>query len=117
MAAQEARAGLQAGDTEKASRALWRVLTIDPNHAAAEELAGPLNPQFRAQAEEAQRLMSQSRATAERVKAGSLEPFAEAVAAARTGEAFLAKRQFAQAARKFLNARDGFERARRLAQR
>jgi serine/threonine-protein kinase len=117
VAAQEARAGLKAGDTGQASQAFWKLLTIDPNHAAAEELAGPLDRQFRAQAEEAQRLMSQSRGAAERVKAGSLELFSEAVTAARAGEAFLAKRQFAQAARKFLDARDGFERARRLAQR
>jgi serine/threonine protein kinase len=117
VAAQEARAALKAGDTGKAAQAFWKLLTIDPNHAAAEELARPLDRQFRAQAEEAQRLMGQSRGTAERVKAGSLEQFSEAVAAARAGEAFLAKRQFAQAARKFLDARDGFERARRLAQR
>jgi tetratricopeptide (TPR) repeat protein len=117
VAAQEARAELKAGNTGKASLAFWKVLTIDPNHAAAEELASPIDRQFRAQAEEAQRLMSQSRAAAERVKAGSLEPFSEAVTAARAGDAFLAKRQFAQAARKFLDARDGFERARRLAQR
>ena len=116
-AAQEARAGLKAGATEKAAQAFWKVLTIDPNHAAAEELAGPLDKQFRAQAEEAQRLLSQSRGAAERVKAGSLEPFSEAATAARAGDALLAKRQFAQAARKFLDARDGFERARRLAQR
>jgi serine/threonine protein kinase len=117
VAAQEARAGLKAGDTKKAAQAFWKLLTIDPNHAAADELAGPLDKQFRAQAEEGQRLMSQSRGAAERVKAASLEPFSEAATAARAGEAFLAKRQFAQAARKFLDARDGFERARRLAQR
>ncbi|HXB55352.1 MAG TPA: protein kinase [Vicinamibacteria bacterium] len=116
-AAQEARAGLKAGNTDKASQAFWNLLTIDPNHAAVEELAGPLDRQFRAQAEEAQHLMSQARGAAERVKAGSLEPFSEAATAARAGEGFLAKRQFAQAARKFLDARDGFERARRLAQR
>jgi serine/threonine-protein kinase len=117
VAAQEARAGLKAGDTKKAAEAFWKLLTIDPNHAAADELAGPLDKQFRTQAEVAQRLMSQSRGAAERVKAGSLEPFTEAATAARAGEAFLTKRQFAQAARKFLDARDGFERARRLAQR
>jgi serine/threonine-protein kinase len=116
-AAEEARAALKAKDTDKASQAFWKLLTIDPNHPAAEELAGPLDRQFRAQAEEAQRLMSQSRGAAEKVKAGTLEPFSEAATAARAGDALLAKRQFAQAARKFLDARDGFERARRLAQR
>ncbi|HWW92727.1 MAG TPA: serine/threonine-protein kinase [Vicinamibacteria bacterium] len=116
-AAEEARAALKAKDTDKASQAFWRLLTIDPNNPAAEELAGPLDRQFRAQAEEAQRLMSQSRGAAEKVKAGTLEPFSEAATAARAGDALLAKRQFAQAARKFLDARDGFERARRLAQR
>jgi serine/threonine protein kinase len=116
-AAQEARAGLKAGDKEKAAQAFWKLLTIDPSHTAADELAGPLDKQFRPQAEEAQRLMSQSRGAAEKVKAGTLEPFSEAATAARAGDALLAKRQFAQAARKFLDARDGFERARRLAQR
>jgi tetratricopeptide (TPR) repeat protein len=116
-AAAEGRAALKAGETEKASEALGKLLAIDPNHPAAEELAGPLDRRFRAQAEEARRQMDESRAAAERTKASALEPFSNGAALARKGEAFFTGRQFAQAARKFLDARDGFERARRLAQR
>jgi hypothetical protein len=112
----EARAGLKAKDTERAGAALWKVLTIDPNYPAAEELARSLDRPFRARAEEARRLMTESRGTAERAKAGSLEPFTDAAAVARAGDALLASKEFAQAARKFLDARDGFDRARRFVQ-
>jgi hypothetical protein len=115
-AAAEARAGLKAKDTERASGALWKILAIDPNYPAAEELARSLDRPFRARAEEARRLMSESRGAAERAKAGSLEPFTDAAAVARGGDALLASKEFAQAARKFLDARDGFDRARRFVQ-
>ncbi len=113
----EARAQIGAQNTEKASDALWRLLSADPNHAAVGELAAVLDKSFRARAEEARQLMDQSRAAAERAKAGRLQVFSEAQGQAKEGEALSTTGAFARAAQKFLGARDGFERAQRLAQR
>ncbi len=113
----EARAQIAAQNTEKASDALWKLLSADPNHPAAGELAAALDKGFRARAEEARRLEDASRVAAERAKAGQLQPFSEAQGQAKEGEALFTSGAFARAAQKFLAARDGFERAQRLAQR
>jgi predicted Ser/Thr protein kinase len=113
----EARAQVGAQNTAKASDALWKLLSADPNHAAAGELVAGLDKRFRARAEEARQLMDGARAAAERAKAGRLQAFSEAQGQAKEGEAFFTNGAFARAAQKFLGARDGFERAERLAQR
>jgi serine/threonine protein kinase len=110
-AALEAKTAFKAGDTDKASQALSKVLAINPNHPVAGELAAQLNRYFRVQAEDARRSMSDSRTAADRAKAGSQPSFAEATAAVREGEKLFAKGEFAVATRKFLDARDDFERA------
>ncbi len=115
-AATEARTAFKAGDPEKATQALSKVLAINPNHPVAAELAAQLNRYFRVQAEEAKRAMADSRAAAEKAKAGSQKSFDEASAAFREADALLGKGQFAVATRKFFDARDGFERARRAAE-
>jgi hypothetical protein len=61
--------------------------------------------------------MVESRVAAERAKAGSLDAFSEAAGRVKDGEAQFAKGAYAQAARRFFEARDGFDRARALAQR
>jgi tetratricopeptide (TPR) repeat protein len=116
-AAAEGRGQLQAGDLDKASEALWRVLQADPGHASVGELAGPLDRSFQGRAGEARRLMAESRAAAERGKAGSLDAFSEAAGRVKEAEALFTKGAYAQAARRFFEARDGFDRARTLAQR
>jgi serine/threonine-protein kinase len=110
-AAIEARTAFKAGDTDKASQALSKVLAINPNHPVAAELAAQLNRYFRVQAEDARRSMSDSRTAADRAKAGSQPFFAEATAVVREGEKLFLKGEFAVATRKFLDARDAFERA------
>jgi tetratricopeptide (TPR) repeat protein len=116
-AAVEAKRALNAGDLDKAAEALWRVLSANPGHSSVEELMGPLDGSFRGRSEEARRLMVEARNGAERAKAGVLEVFSLAAGQAKEGEALLAKGAFAQAARRFLEARDGFDRARHVAQR
>jgi serine/threonine protein kinase len=116
-AAGEARAAVDAHDNAKAAEALWKLLSIDPTHAGAEELAVALDKGFRSQAEEARRLMGQSRGEAERANATPAEAFTEAVGQAKEGESLFGSGAFGRAARKFLTARDGFERARRVARR
>jgi serine/threonine-protein kinase len=116
-AASEAKEQLKAGDFEKASDALWRVLQADPDHASVAPLLEPLDRTFQGRAKEARRLMVESRTAAERAKAASLDAFSEAALRAKDAEALLAKSAYAQSARRFFEARDGFDRARTLAQR
>ena len=115
-AAEEARVAVQAKNPEAASRALERVLAINPNHPVAAELSDQLNRYFSSQAEEARAAMTAARAGAERAKAGSERAFAEGLDAARAADRALASRQFAVATRKFLEGRDAFERAARAAE-
>jgi hypothetical protein len=115
-AASQARAAVQEGDTATASRALARVLAIDPNHPVAGELSAKLDRYFRGQAEDARKELEQARLAAERGKAGLLPPFAQAAVAAREAERLFTGAQFAVATRKFLEGRDGFARALRLAE-
>lgn len=115
-AAGNTRAALAAGDNDKAARGLWDVLSIDPHYDGVEAFLAPLNPVFRDRAAQAKQLMVEARASADRAKASALPGFVNASAAGVEGEALVAKRQFAAAAARFLDARDEYERARRSAQ-
>jgi hypothetical protein len=112
-AAAEAQQAADAGDDEKASLALARLLELDPSHPAAGALSERLNSTFKARAEDAGRSMARSRTDAEAARAQKSETFSRALATARDAEARLQKGDFAEATRGFLEARDGFDRARR----
>jgi hypothetical protein len=116
-AAADARAGIDAQDSAKASEALWRLLSADPTHAGAEELASALDKDFRGRAEDARRLMDASRGAAQQANAGGGEAFSEAARQAKEGETLFASAAYARAALRFLSARDGFERARGVSKR
>jgi len=113
-AADEARAAVQAGDTEKAARAISRVLEIDPNHPVAAELSSQLNGRFKDQAEQARREMRSAASAAERAKA-SLSESASALSVGRQAEELFLRNEFMAATQKFLESRDGYERARAAA--
>jgi tetratricopeptide (TPR) repeat protein len=101
---------LEAGDTAGASGELSHVLELDPSHPAAAELSARLNSVFQAQADAAAASMREARAGA--LAAGALAPsLRSADTAASQGEQLLARRDFADATRTFLEARDGFDRA------
>jgi serine/threonine-protein kinase len=108
----EARRLLGAGDTAGASRALSHVLELDPRHPAAAELSARLNSAVRAQADEAAASTREARsgALAAGVTAWSLRSVDAGVSQA---ELLLARREYADATRTFLEARDAFDRARR----
>jgi serine/threonine protein kinase/Tfp pilus assembly protein PilF len=110
-AANEARAAVQAGDTERASRAISRVLEIDPNHPVAAELSSQLNGRFKDEADRARREMRSAATGAERAKA-TLTESASAVSLGRQAEDMFQKGQFMASTQKFLESRDGYERAR-----
>jgi serine/threonine protein kinase len=115
-AAGETRAALAAGDTDKAASGLWDVLSLDPRYDGVDALVAPLNPVFRDRAAQARQLMGEARAGADRAKASGLPGFASATSAGAEAEALLAKRQYAAAAARFLDARDEYDRARRSVQ-
>jgi serine/threonine-protein kinase len=115
-AAAEARAAFDAGDTEKASSALGRVLAIDPKHPVAGELSGKLNRFFQSQAETARAAMARSRDQASSSGLGSRSAFQEAAGLASRAEGQFGKGEYAQATQGFLQARDSFDRVRRAAE-
>jgi tetratricopeptide (TPR) repeat protein len=114
QSAAAARAAYQRGDTEAASKALGQVLAIDPRHPAASELTAALNQHFRRQAEDARRAVEQARTAASDAGASGQEAFATAERMRAEAEAMLGKDEFAVATQRLLQARDGFERARRV---
>jgi serine/threonine protein kinase len=114
-AAREAQAAADLGDTEKASAALDQLLELDPRHPVAAALSERLNSAFKSRAEEANQLMTHARGDAESAKALHSEAFAKADATAREASTRLQQGDFAVATRGFLEARDGYDRARRAA--
>jgi tetratricopeptide (TPR) repeat protein len=111
----EARRALEAGNTAAAAQSLSQILEIDPRHSAATELSTRLDTAFRSKAEEAARSMRQARGEADKAKASSGDAYAQAAQDAQEGDALFGKGEFASATRSFLEARDGFDRARRAA--
>ena len=112
-AASAARSATTSGNTAVAAEQLWRLLVVDPGHAAVDELAPPHEAAFKARADEARSLMAAARAAAEKAGATSLDPFREATVIARDAEAVYKAGRFVTAARKLLQARDRFLRAAR----
>ena len=112
----EARKAFDAGDTDHATRALARVLALDPRHPVAGELTAALNVHFRKQAEDARRMAEDSKRDAEPFRSAAPDGFAQADRAGRDAAALLQKDEFAVATQKFLESRDGYERGRRTAE-
>jgi tetratricopeptide (TPR) repeat protein len=108
----ETRRLADAGDNEGASRELVHVLELDPRHEAAAELGSRLNSVFTAQAEAAASEMRTARDAAARAGAAP-EPLRNADAAATRAQELMARGEFAQATRTYLEARDSLDRARR----
>ena len=107
-----AREAASAGDEARAGEALWTLMTVEPGNPAIDEVAPKVEPSFRPRAEEARRRMAQSRQAAEALKAATvLDSFKEGDDLARQADAEMKAGRFATAARRFLAARDRFERA------
>src|SRR5262249_15109222 len=66
--AAEARTGVAGRDTAKAAAALWKLLQTAPDHPAAAELTGALDPDFKPQADDARRLMGEAQRAAEKAQ-------------------------------------------------
>ena len=111
--AADAQAKYDEGDTAGASTALQKLLELDPSHPVATDLTGQLNQHFRTQADAARATMKKSRERAEQGGAASDAAFTSAAAVADRAESAVRSQKFAEATRGFLEARDGFDRARR----
>ena len=112
QAAKAAREAAAAGDNARAADALWTLLGVEPANAAADEIAPKLESAFQRRAEEARRAMTTARQAAEGSKAAAaLDTFKDGADLARQGEADFKASRFATAARRFLTARERFERA------
>ena len=103
------------GDTQAASEQLSKLLELDPRHPAAAELSARLNNAFQAEAEAAAASMRSARAGATDAHAAQRPEFAAATEKVRIATDLAQRREYADATRTFLEARDGFDRARRAA--
>jgi tetratricopeptide (TPR) repeat protein len=115
-AAAAARSAFAKGDTAGATESLKRLMTMDPSHAAVTELSTALNRHFEAQAKDARGVAQASRAEAQRLRATAFDGFAAGDRLASAAEAKLGSRDFAEATQKFLEASEGYGRARRAAE-
>ena len=112
QAAAAARKAAVAGDDAQAADALWTLLGLEPANTAADEVVTKLESSFKGRADEARRAMTGARQAAEGSKpATTLDTFKDGTELARQGEADYKAGRFASAARRFLTARERFERA------
>ncbi|MET0555248.1 MAG: serine/threonine-protein kinase [Vicinamibacteria bacterium] len=112
-AAAEARRALAANDTAAAGRAIEQLTSLDPSHPAIAEARTALAAFFRTRAEQARREMEQAQRAAATAKATTQPDFKSAVLTARDADALQKSGDLAQAAQKFQEARDAYDRARR----
>ena len=112
VAVREARAAAQAGDTEKATQAVTRVLALAPDHPVAAELAAQLNSKFQSRAEDALRQMKTAGEAAQRANGSTQREFADATRLGRQAEEAFGQKKFTEATQKALEAKKTFEMAR-----
>jgi hypothetical protein len=112
-AAAALRTASAGGDAERVAGAAFDLMKLDPGHPEAETAATTAGPAFRARVDEARRLEQEARRAAERDGADGAPAFAAAAELERKAQQALQAGQPVAAARRFLEARLGFERARR----
>jgi hypothetical protein len=82
----------------------------------AADLSKRLNKYFKGQADDARTAMAKSKQDASKANADALPQFLDAAGLAKDADALVGKGEFVEAASKFLQARDGFDKAARTAQ-
>jgi serine/threonine protein kinase len=107
------RSATAAADREQMAGAAFDLMKLAPTHPEAERAAAAAGPLFRPRAEAAQRLEQEARRAAEQAGSSQAAAFAEATQLEQKGEKALSAGQAVAAAQRFLEARLGFERARR----
>jgi tRNA A-37 threonylcarbamoyl transferase component Bud32/tetratricopeptide (TPR) repeat protein len=112
----QARQAFAAGDPEGASRALSRVLALDPRHPVVAELTAALNQHFRGQAEAARQAAEAARQAAAPFRPQAAAELGAADRAAQEAQRLGQNEQFTAATQKYFEARDGYDKARRTAE-
>jgi tetratricopeptide (TPR) repeat protein len=102
------RAQAQGGDVTAAA---FELMKVDPANGDAQKAVAAAGAAFRPRAEEAQRLAAEAQRAADAAGAARQPAFTAAVALVEQGQQALQSGQFANAARRFLEARIRFERA------
>lgn len=109
------REAMARGDAAQASATLERVLALDPRNPIVAEFAPGLNANFSERATAARSDMEKARSVAAARKGAAQDPaFAEGEKFSTAAGKSLADRQFVAATQGFVQARDAFERARRV---
>jgi eukaryotic-like serine/threonine-protein kinase len=106
---------LDGRDMKVAATGLQRLFALDPKNPKAAAFAEQLNQHFRGQAETARNEMREAVRQAERQRASSQPEFGAAAVIGRDAEGLYGRGEFAQATGRFMEARDGYDRARRAA--
>lgn len=110
-----ARDAVTRGDSAQASTALERVMALDPKNPVVAELSSQLNANFSRRATQAKTDMEKAKALADAKQGAGQDPaYAEAEKFAATAAQNLTDRQFTAATQTFLQARDAYDRARRV---
>jgi len=112
MVAADTRAAFASGDRVRAAEALTQVLAIDSHHPVVAEVGPALDRYFRARAENSRRVAARARGGAQGAGAATSPAFATAMTLLAEAEEHFGHARFAQATQKFLEAGDGFVRAR-----
>jgi tetratricopeptide (TPR) repeat protein len=111
----EARSAFGRGDTDGATRALGRVMDLDPRQPVIGELSDALKEHFRPQAEDARGQAEAARQSAQALRAAALPAFVQGQKLATEAGGLLRRQEYAAAAQKFLEARGAFDRSKREA--
>ena len=110
-----AREAVGRGDSAQASTALERVMALDPKNPVVAELSSQLNANFARRATEAKSEMEKAKTLAD-AKEGAAQDaaYAEAEKFVTSAAQNLKDRQFTAATQTYLQARDAYDRARRV---
>ena len=111
----EARSAFGRGDTDGATRALGRVMDLDPRQPVIGELSDALKEHFRPQAEDARRQAEAARQLAQAARAAALPAFVQGQKLVTEAGGLQRRQDYAAAAQKFLESREAFDRSRREA--
>jgi serine/threonine-protein kinase len=106
------RSATASGDPERMAGAAFDLMKLEPAHKNAETAASAAGAAFRTRVDEARRLEQDARRAAERAGSDRTSAFGEGIDLEQKGEQALQAGQGVTAARRFLEARFAFERAR-----
>ena len=112
----QARAAFEKGDVGGASDGLGRVMALAPRHPVVAELSSALKEHFRPQAEDTRHLAGGARKSAEEARAQSSPGYAQGRQLATEADTLFRRQDYANAAQRYIESRNAFERAAREAE-